>query len=42
MAGIGEQNRVAIGGGARDRLRRNEPACAGAIGDDDLLTKSLR
>src|SRR5262249_61533905 len=32
----------AAAGGAPARPRRNAPACAGAIGDDDLLTESLR
>jgi len=42
VAGIGEQDGVAVGGRGRDRLRRNEAARAGTICNDDLLTETLR
>jgi len=42
MTGIGEQDRVAVGGRGRDRLRRDQAARTGTICDDDLLAESLR
>lgn len=39
MAGIGQQNGVAVGGRARDGLSSNEAAGARTICNDDLLAK---
>jgi hypothetical protein len=41
VAGIGEQNGIAIGWRSGDRLRADEAAGARTVGDDDLLAEPL-